>query len=188
MVRFSKHQDHELYFTQLSLHAKVMYQKVPVVSLLCAHALYIAKQDPLNQPAWQDVEPSRPPRPLWDAHLQRTGDRHSSEERMLRYTVGPVEKDTSHSQFLQITMKKRTPVLFIVAVSCPGSCVYVHSSQMQLCTAKISATGRLRKEDHQFEKSRDKLVTLSFKKTSKEHKKNSIYKATVMGATISFIS
>lgn len=44
MVRFSKHQDHELYFTQLSLHAKVMYQNVPVVSLLCAHALYLAKQ------------------------------------------------------------------------------------------------------------------------------------------------
>lgn len=70
---------------------------------------------------------------------------------MLRHTAGPVEKDASHSQSLQIIMKRTAPVLFTVAVSCPGSHAYAHISQMCLRTAKIPATGRLRQEDRQFE-------------------------------------
>lgn len=70
---------------------------------------------------------------------------------MLRHTAGPVEKDTSHSQSRQIIMKRTAPVLFTVAVSCPGSHAYAHISWMWLRTAKIPATGRLRQEDRQFE-------------------------------------
>lgn len=76
---------------------EVPHQKVFTVPLLHADALRLVKHGPHNKLVWQNVELSRPPKPLWDAHLHWIGDRHSSEERVQRYTAGPVEEGAINS-------------------------------------------------------------------------------------------